>query len=234
MTAIVTIGIELSARTAGRPARRRDRDARGVRDRRARQGLRHRRSDRGASLARRGSTPSRSRPPRCCIDGVLLGDIHLLGLGQRRQPSTRRRRTPAEAPGRSAVISDPDPGRDLHRRLAVAALAYAGTEFLRKNRRGRAWRLGADVFGTPLDKIVIIAVLTSGRASTQTTILPTARTSLSMARPQGDPDHVRARPPALPDAPHLDDRHGRPVGRLVRRPDAFARTSSSTRSRRSA
>jgi amino acid transporter len=38
------------------------------------------------------------------------------------------------------------------------------------------------VFGSPLDKILIIAVLTSAAASTQTTILPTARTSLSMAR----------------------------------------------------
>jgi amino acid transporter len=42
--------------------------------------------------------------------------------------------------------------------------------------------LGSQVFGSPLDKILIIAVLTSAAASTQTTILPTARTSLSMAR----------------------------------------------------
>ena len=42
--------------------------------------------------------------------------------------------------------------------------------------------LGTDVFGSPLDKILIIAVLTSAAASTQTTILPTARTTLSMAR----------------------------------------------------
>jgi amino acid transporter len=38
------------------------------------------------------------------------------------------------------------------------------------------------VFGSPLDKILIIAVLSSAAASTQTTILPTARTTLSMAR----------------------------------------------------
>jgi amino acid transporter len=37
------------------------------------------------------------------------------------------------------------------------------------------------VFGSPLDKILIIAVLTSAAASTQTTILPTARTTFSMA-----------------------------------------------------
>ena len=42
--------------------------------------------------------------------------------------------------------------------------------------------LGNEVFGSPLDKILIIAVLTSAAASTQTTILPTARTTLSMAR----------------------------------------------------
>jgi amino acid transporter len=42
--------------------------------------------------------------------------------------------------------------------------------------------LGSQVFPSPLDKLLIIAVLTSAAASTQTTILPTARTSLSMAR----------------------------------------------------
>ena len=42
--------------------------------------------------------------------------------------------------------------------------------------------LGTHVFGSPWDKLLIIAVLTSASASTQTTILPTARTTLSMAR----------------------------------------------------
>src|SRR6185312_10528117 len=41
--------------------------------------------------------------------------------------------------------------------------------------------LGTDVLGSPWDKLLIIAVLTSASASTQTTILPTSRTSLSMA-----------------------------------------------------
>jgi amino acid transporter len=41
--------------------------------------------------------------------------------------------------------------------------------------------LGTDVLGSPWDKLPLIAVLTSAAASTQTTILPTARTSLSMA-----------------------------------------------------
>jgi amino acid transporter len=42
--------------------------------------------------------------------------------------------------------------------------------------------LGKRVFGTPWDKLLIVAVLSSAAASTQTTILPTARTTLSMAR----------------------------------------------------
>jgi amino acid transporter len=42
--------------------------------------------------------------------------------------------------------------------------------------------LGHGVLGSPLDKLLIIAVLSSASASTQTTILPTARTTLSMAR----------------------------------------------------
>ena len=41
--------------------------------------------------------------------------------------------------------------------------------------------LGEDVLGSPWDKLLIIAVLTSAAASTQTTILPTTRATLSMA-----------------------------------------------------
>ena len=42
--------------------------------------------------------------------------------------------------------------------------------------------LATDVLGSPLDKLVVIAVITSALASTQTTILPASRTILSMAR----------------------------------------------------
>jgi amino acid transporter len=48
--------------------------------------------------------------------------------------------------------------------------------------------LANDVFGSALlGKIVIIAVLSSAAASTQTTILPTSRTALSMARSKAFP-----------------------------------------------
>lgn len=66
--------------------------------------------------------------------------------------------------------------------VTVAAQAYGGIDQLIENSDDVLSALGTEVFGEPLDKILIIAVLTSAAASTQTTILPTARTSLSMAR----------------------------------------------------
>jgi amino acid transporter len=72
--------------------------------------------------------------------------------------------------------------------VSAAAVAFAGPDAIAKDESGDALGLlGADVLGKPLDKIVIIAVLTSAAASTQTTILPTARTSLSMARAKALP-----------------------------------------------
>jgi amino acid transporter len=64
---------------------------------------------------------------------------------------------------------------------SVAAQAYHGGTFLANNSDDVFKALGGNVLGSPWDKLLIIAVLTSASASTQTTILPTARTSLSMA-----------------------------------------------------
>jgi amino acid transporter len=68
--------------------------------------------------------------------------------------------------------------------VSTAAVAFGGAERLAGDESGDVLGLLAnDVFGSDLlGKTVIIAVLTSAAASTQTTILPTARTSLSMAR----------------------------------------------------
>ena len=66
--------------------------------------------------------------------------------------------------------------------VTVAAVAYAGVDQLSGDESGDAFGLlGTDVLGSPLDNLLIIAVLTSAAASTQTTILPTTRTTLSMA-----------------------------------------------------
>ncbi len=80
--------------------------------------------------------------------------------------------------------------------VAYAAQAFGGPQQLVDNADDVLSVLGTEVFGSPLDKILIIAVLTSAAASTQTTILPTARTSLSMARRGAMPEslgHVHPR-----------------------------------------
>jgi amino acid transporter len=84
-------------------------------------------------------------------------------------------------PGRAAVMST-IVLLFIYLIVAAAAVAYAGPGFNTQNADDVLSALGSDVFGSPLDKILIIAVLTSASASTQTTILPTARTTLSMAR----------------------------------------------------
>jgi amino acid transporter len=77
--------------------------------------------------------------------------------------------------------------------VATAAIAFAGATAIEKDESGDALGLlGKAVLGSPLDKLVIIAVLTSAAASTQTTILPTARTSLSMARAGAMPESLGA------------------------------------------
>ena len=72
--------------------------------------------------------------------------------------------------------------------VAIAAQSFGGPQQLIDNADDVLSVLGEQVFGSPWDKILIIAVLTSAAASTQTTILPTARTSLSMARSRAMPD----------------------------------------------
>jgi amino acid transporter len=86
--------------------------------------------------------------------------------------------------------------------VAIAAQSYGGPQVLIDNADDVLSVLGENVFGSPLDKILIIAVLTSAAASTQTTILPTARTSLSMARAGAMPESLgRVHPRYL--TPHV-------------------------------
>jgi amino acid transporter len=86
-----------------------------------------------------------------------------------------------ESPGRAAVWATVAL-LAIYVIVSYAAQAYGGPKELINNADDVLSVLGKDVFGSPLDKILIIAVLSSAAASTQTTILPTARTSLSMAR----------------------------------------------------
>jgi amino acid transporter len=86
--------------------------------------------------------------------------------------------------------------------VAIAAQAFNGPKELADHSDDIFSDLGKAVLGSPLDKLLIIAVLTSAAASTQTTILPTARTSLSMARAGAMPESLgRIHPRFL--TPHI-------------------------------
>jgi amino acid transporter len=89
----------------------------------------------------------------------------------------------ATAPGKAAVLSTVIL-LVTYVSVAIAVVAFAGLDRIAEFEDDDAIfsALAADVLGSPLDKIVVIAVLTSALASTQTTILPASRTTLSMAR----------------------------------------------------
>jgi amino acid transporter len=114
------------------------------------------------------------------IDGVLLGVFIYWGWDSGVCVNEESKDS-ANGPGRAAVLSTILLVL-IYVVVATAAQAYAGTTFLKHHGDDVLSALGGPVLGSPLDKILIIAVLTSASASTQTTILPTARTTLSMAR----------------------------------------------------
>jgi amino acid transporter len=87
---------------------------------------------------------------------------------------------PAEGPGKAAVISTLLLVV-IYLIVSAGAQSFYGTAFLEHNSEDILSALGKPVLGGVLYKLLIIAVLTSASASTQTTILPTARTTLSMA-----------------------------------------------------
>ena len=114
------------------------------------------------------------------IAGVLLGIFIYWGWdsGVAVNEESRDRH---RGPGKAAVVSTLIL-LAIYVLVTAAAQAYHGTKFLANNSADVLNPLGHDVFGSPLDKLLIICVLTSASASTQTTILPTARTTLSMAK----------------------------------------------------
>jgi len=87
---------------------------------------------------------------------------------------------PANGPGKAAVISTLLLVV-IYLIVSAGAQSFHGTGFLENNAEDVLSALGRPVLGGVLYKLLIISVLTSASASTQTTILPTARTTLSMA-----------------------------------------------------
>ena len=92
----------------------------------------------------------------------------------------------ARGPGKAAVVSTVLLLL-IYLVVTTASQAYAGVGALGNNAGDIFAFLGPKVFPKPVNLILIITVLTSASASTQTTILPTARTSLAMARWGGIP-----------------------------------------------
>jgi amino acid transporter len=119
------------------------------------------------------------------IDGMLLGVFIYWGWDSGVAVNEESENS-HDGPGRSAVVST------LillltYLIVSAAAQAYGGTGQLEENADDVLSVLGGQVFGSGWDKLLILAVLTSAAASTQTTILPTARTTLSMARKRSWP-----------------------------------------------
>jgi amino acid transporter len=118
-------------------------------------------------------------------DGVLLGTFIYWGWDSGVAVNEESEDS-ATGPGKAAVISTLLLlGIDLI--TSAAAQAYGGAQSLIDNADDVLSSLGGQVLPSPLDKLLIITVLTSASSSTQTTILPTARATLSMARQKAFP-----------------------------------------------
>jgi amino acid transporter len=113
------------------------------------------------------------------IDGVLLGVFIYWGWDSG-VAVNEESEDAAEGPGRAAVMSTILLVL-IYVVVTAAAQSFHGTSFLAANESDVLSALGKPVLGGVLYRLLIIAVLTSASASTQTTILPTARTTLSMA-----------------------------------------------------
>jgi amino acid transporter len=113
------------------------------------------------------------------IDGVLLGIFIYWGWdsGVAVNEESRDRH---RGPGKAAVISTLIL-LAIYVVVTAAAQAFHGPKFLSDNSADVLSPLGHGVLG-PFHILLILCVLTSASASTQTTILPTARTTFSMAR----------------------------------------------------
>jgi amino acid transporter len=128
------------------------------------------------------------------VDGILLGVFIYWGWDSG-VAVNEESEDKNEGPGRAAVVSTLLL-LAIYLVVSAAAQAYGGTRLLINNSNDVLSVLGTNVFGSPWDKLLILAVLTSASASTQTTILPTARTMLSMSRQRAIPErfaHIHPR-----------------------------------------
>ena len=114
------------------------------------------------------------------VGGVLLG-IFIYWGWDTGVAVNEESRDNHSGPGRAAVVSTLLLVL-IYVVVSFAAQAYGGEKLLADNPDDVLKVLGGLVFGSPIDTLLIIAVLTSAAAATQTTILPASRAALSMAR----------------------------------------------------
>lgn len=116
------------------------------------------------------------------VDGVLLGVFIYWGWDSAVSVNEESEDS-NEGPGRAAVTSTLLLVF-IYLLVSTGAIAFHGAGFLENesNQGDVLNALGKGVLGSVGVKFLIISVLTSAAASTQTTILPTARTTLSMAK----------------------------------------------------
>jgi amino acid transporter len=112
--------------------------------------------------------------------GVLLGIFIYWGWDSTVSVNEESE-NPAEGPGSAAVLST-ILLLLIFLIVSAASQAYAGTTALAHHSKDVLTFLGDKVFPRPLDLLIVLTTITSAAASTQTTILPTARTALSMSR----------------------------------------------------
>jgi|HubBroStandDraft_2_1064218.scaffolds.fasta_scaffold23061_3 amino acid transporter len=98
-------------------------------------------------------------------------------------------RDSSRTPGRAAVMSTLMLVA-VFAIVSTAALAFAGPAFLSANSTDVLSAMANAVLGTTAGKLLILCVLTSTAASTQTTIMPTARAVLAMAAHRALPSRL--------------------------------------------
>jgi amino acid transporter len=95
---------------------------------------------------------------------------------------------PGTVPGQAAVVST-FILVGLYALVAFAAIAVAAPALFTQSGSDVLAPLGQSVLGATVGKLLVLAVLTSSLASTQTSILPAARMALSMAHAGAIPEH---------------------------------------------
>ena len=95
-------------------------------------------------------------------------------------------KAPASTPGRAALLATLSL-LVVYVAVTTAALSAAGVDALSSHPDDALSFLGTRVLGHGFEHVLVLAVLLSAVASIQTTILPTARTLLSMGRRNAAP-----------------------------------------------